>query len=240
MLGQVGGAPPPASLPKASALREGSEKDSGTPRLLLAGPAKGRARGPTAMPVLHQGRDGVGAADPTSLRLHLESCLGASQGPKPPRAHTQGVPTLTPKPVKVRALRQAAWPRGASLAPSPVSRTPMVPAAAPGLGLQPEGGALVRGLLQPGPAWATASCPADIPSPHIWVVPPQEEHGPGLGHALASMATCSRAMVGSGQGLLPPQFFALLGPKVSKPYTEKIRTETKPKHQKPTKQPQSG
>lgn len=248
MLGQVGGAPPNASLPKASALREGSEKDSGTSRLPLAGPARGRGRGPTAM---HLGGGGVGAAaDPKSWDRVLRPHLGASQGPEPPRAYRQGAPTLTPKPTKVRAIRQAAWPRAGGppsrplLSPGPLwSQQPPLPRPAPGLGLQPERGALVRGLLQPGPAWASlaaAACPADTPSPHIWVGPPREESGPRPGVRLAPMDPCSRAMVGSGQGLLPPQFFALSGPKVSKPYTEKIRTETKPKHRKPTKQPQSG
>lgn len=238
MLGQVGGAPPtpvfPRPLPSGRAVR----KTVGPPGSRWLGPLGGGAGVPRPCTWA-----GVGWEQQQTLSPGT-GFSGHTWGP--PRAHRQGAPTLTPKPTKVRALRQAAWPRGeASLAPSPVSRTPVVPAAAPAKA-RPRPGPAARARSPRGgaaPAWASlaaAACPADTPSPHIWVGPPQEERGPRPGARLAPMDPCSRAMVGSGQGLLPPQFFALSGPKVSKPYTEKIRTETKPKHRKPTKQPQSG
>lgn len=117
MLGQVGGAPPNASLPKASALREGSEKDSGTSRLPLAGPARGRGRGPTAM---HLGGGGVGAAaDPKSWDRVLRPHLGASQGTQTRGPHPHPKANKGQSPQTSSLAPGGGLPRALSCLPDP-------------------------------------------------------------------------------------------------------------------------
>lgn len=109
--------PPNASLPKASALREGSEKDSGTPRLPLAGPARGRGRGPTAM---HLGGGGVGAAaDPKSWDRVLRPHLGASQGTQTRGPHPHPKANKGQSPQTSSLAPGGGLPRALSCLPDP-------------------------------------------------------------------------------------------------------------------------
>lgn len=209
MLGQVGEAPPPVfprPLPSGRAVR----KTVGPPGSRWLGPLGGGAGSHGhARSAPRWGRGGSSSRPFKSwdrvLRPHLGSCPGASQGPEPPRHTDKGLLPSPPNQQRSEPSDKQPGPGGPPsrplLSPGPLwSQQPHQPMPAPGLGLQPEQGALVRGLLQPGPAWtgldrpgpawAAASCPADTPSPTAgwW-----EERGPRPGaggpreRALASM-----------------------------------------------------